>query len=147
MTTIKTRYFLFFCLFFLLSYSSGIQAQDGAANSDVVAILKDFYTKYMIMWEINAPNEKQQEKAFLAKHVDAALLKKIDKQTKAGDLDYDPFLKAQDVDTACLRTLTVTKNPAQAGQYDVAYQVEDGKKLIHLIVVRENDSYMIKKVW
>ena len=110
-------------------------------------MLREFYTKYMIMWEINAPNARQQEKVFLAKHVDAGLLKKIDHQFKTGELDYDPFLKAQDVDTTCLRTLTITKNPAQAGQYDVAYQVQDEKMLIHLIVVKQNDSYIIKKVW
>lgn len=87
--------------------------------------------------------------SILTKYCAPDLLHKIKQKTDAGDLDYDPFLKAQDVDTASLKTITFTKDPKRPDAYTFSYVANQGKykPVIHLIVAKLNGVLKITDVW
>ena len=136
------------CLFLGLSYGGRVRAQDSPADKEVYAMLQKFYTSYILTWN-NVPGPEKMLDFILNKYCDAQLLGKIKKRTESGDLDYDPFLKAQDVDTASLKTFTFGKDPRRVDAFTFSYVANQGKyrPVIHLVVNRLNGSNMIRDVW
>ena len=67
--------------------------------------------------------------------------------------DWDPFTKAQDFDTATLRTLSIRRGKKGPNSYSVSYRWTDyftkitDTFTIHLIVIRQKERFKIDDVW
>jgi hypothetical protein len=126
-----------------------VQAQDSTAEKkEVFSLLKTFYTSYIVAFN-DLPHSEKKLDAILKKYCDGQLLSKIKQKTESGEMDDDPFLKAQDVDTASLKTFTFGKDPKRADIYTFSYVANQGKykPVIHLTVNRRNGSLRIRDVW
>ncbi|HTI91872.1 MAG TPA: DUF3828 domain-containing protein [Puia sp.] len=137
------------CAFWGILLCGGVQAQDSTADrKEVFSLLKTFYTSYILTFN-DLPNSEKKLDAILKKYCDGQLLSKIKQKTESGDLDSDPFLKAQDVDTASVKTFTFGKDPKKADVYTFSYVANQGKykPLIHLMVNRKNGGLKIRDVW
>lgn len=150
--TMKTKMVIPFVIATLMLFNNSIKAQIkpanlSRANEQVKGMLKDFYTDYITAI---ATSEDYEEKlhALTNKYCTKRLMAKIAKDYKEG-LDYDPFIKAQDSDTTCLKTLSVKKEPQKANTYTVSYiESYDKKKVqIHLLVIIQNNDHKIDAVW
>lgn len=136
------------CTFLGLFRYGLVQAQNSPADKEVLSMLKSFYTGYVLTWN-NFPTQQEKLDSILKIYCDPNLLSKIRRLTKSGELDYDPFLKAQDVDTASLKTFSYRKDPKKADTYTFSYVANGGnfKPVIHLIVNRRNGTLKIREVW
>lgn len=69
----------------------------------------------------------------------------LDELSSDDDLDYDPFLKAQDYDIEWLKTLTVNKTPEKEMLYIVSYyeSYKKARTTIRLKIIKEKGSYKI----
>jgi len=125
-----------------------VQAQNSPSDKQVFPMLKRFYTSYILALN-SVPGSEKKLDSILTAYCDGRLLKKIKQRTEAGDLDYDPFLKAQDVDTACLKTFVFGKDPKRTDAYRFSYVANQGKykPVIHLIVNQVDGIIRIRNVW
>lgn len=146
-----------------LTVHTNARAQNGQPNGQVLTMLSDFYTRYITAFSIN--DVRLMEKTLTAlqkKYCTPALLKEIDKQTQSGDLDSDPFIKAQDSSNDVLKTLTFKKDPKTTDQYIVSYtyktlyktnsivvktQYKTDLIVINLRVIKQNGEFKIAAVW
>jgi len=124
------------------SSPNSAQAQKDSSDKQVVAMLKDFYTSYMTAFSDGADENKFA--AIQKKYCTAALLKRVPKL--AEQWDSDPFLKAQDSNVEYLKTLTVKKDLKKRDSYIVSYYAVR-TFVIHLLVIKQNESYKIDSVW
>jgi hypothetical protein len=117
------------------------------ADKEIFAMLRSFYTKYIQTFN-QYPTDEEKLRPLLKANCDPQLLARLKKKTENGDLDSDPFLKAQDVDLRWLKTLVVTKVPDKADQYAVSYvdNADRSTVVIHLVVNRLNGSLKIRDV-
>ena len=125
------------------------QMQNDSSDKHVLAMLKDFYTSYIIESSKMSPTQTQKLNSIKAKYCTKGLLDKIEKQFKSGELDYDPFLKAQDVDTGWLKTLSFSKDLKKPSSYVVSYTDTNSstKVNIYVTVVKKNEGLRITNVW
>jgi len=137
------------CALFGILLCGQVKGQDSTADKkEVFAQLKTFYTSYILAFN-DLPHSAKKLDAIMKKYCDSQLLSKINKKSESGELDDDPFLKAQDVDTASLKTFTFGKDPKKADVYTFSYVANQGKykPVIHLIVNRRNGALKIRDVW
>jgi len=137
------------CALFGILVCGRAQGQDSTADKkEVFALLKTFYTSYILAWN-DLPHSEKKVDGILKKYCDGQLLSKIKQKTESGELDDDPFLKAQDVDTASLKTFTFGKDPKRADVYTFSYVANQGKykPVIHLIVNGRSGGIKIRDVW
>jgi hypothetical protein len=132
----------------ITNYCCG-QAKNNSSDKQVIVMLKGFYTSYINVFSTISPAQIQKLNSIKAKYCTASLLAKIENQLKSGELDYDPFLKAQDVDTGWLKTLSFEKDSKKADFYIVSYvdNSSNTKVAIHLTVVKQGENYKIASVW
>ena len=114
-------------------------------------MLRTFYT-----WYIKAYNSSHDTNIVIKKldslkniYCTKDLLNKIAKQTKNDELDYDPFIKAQDSNIGNEKTLTIKKDEGKTNVYIVSYiDAYDHKKtVINNHIVKQKDGYKIDSVW
>ncbi|HET7002655.1 MAG TPA: hypothetical protein VFI33_15130 [Puia sp.] len=125
-----------------------VQAQNDLPDSLVKKMLRDFYTSYMKQFTDLSPGHEQKTKEILKKYCTAGLIKKIPKL--ADKTDSDPFLMAQDSDSSWTKSLVIKKDLKKSGVYVVSYHDDSEAKtfvIIHLLVVRQKESYLISDVW
>ncbi|WP_431216259.1 DUF3828 domain-containing protein [Puia sp. P3] len=104
------------CALFGILLCGQVKGQDSTADKkEVFAQLKTFYTSYILAFN-DLPHSAKKLDAIMKKYCDSQLLSKINKKSESGELDYDPFLKAQDVDTASLKTFTFGKRAKKGGR-------------------------------
>ena len=114
-------------------------------DQQIRGMLKEFYTSYMTQFA-KWPPEPKKEDSIRRKYCTTRLLKDIKNDE---DLDYDPWLDAQDTDIAWLKTLSIKKNIGIPNGYIITYESSkyDGEKaFIKLTVVKEKDGYKIDSV-
>jgi hypothetical protein len=68
---------------------------------------------------------------------------------KEDELDYDPFLKAQDSNTEWLKTLSIKKDLKESNHYQILYldTYNNSQIKITVIVVKEKESYKIDSIF
>lgn len=116
-------------------------------DKEVFAMLKSFYTKYIQTFN-DYPTDEKRLQPLLKANCDPQLLAKLKKKAEGGDLDSDPFLKAQDVDLRWLKSLEVRKDGATADGYAVSY-VDNADKstvILHLVANKLNGVLKIRDV-
>jgi hypothetical protein len=136
------------CLSFFLGESrlSG-QSID---QQEVVTMLRDFYTSYINQYsfETNTRTLELNTSNLRKKYCTASLLDKINKETEAENLDFDPFLNAQDANADAIKTLTFVADQSNGNLYVVSY-IEPYSKTkisIKLTVVKTTDGLKINSV-
>jgi hypothetical protein len=123
-----------------------VQAQNNLPDTQAVKMLGDFYTSYMTEFDNLSSGHKHRTDAILKKYCTASLINKIPKL--ADKLDSDPFLNAQDSDSSWVKSLVINKDLKTPGVYIVSYH--DGNNtnsIIHLLVIKQMESYKIADVW
>jgi hypothetical protein len=131
---------LTFILTFLIL--SGCQTKPTEISGET--IVKTFYTEYMT--EVSSSNLIEEENSIKQKYCTKDLLDKIKKQFSEGELDYDPFLNAQDANVNNIPSLTVLRDPKIKDKYIVSYIDNYSKNRITINLLL-NDSLKIKSVW
>lgn len=147
--TIKAKSPLFLCAVLGLLHCEFGRAQNNPTDKEVFEMLQRFYKSYILAWN-HLDTDKKKLDSISRKYCEDRLLKKIQLRTKTGDLDYDPFLKAQDdVDTAIFKTMTFGKDPKRGDLYTFHYAEPNSthKPTIHLIVNRRDGTLKIRDVY
>jgi len=117
--------------------------QANHADQQIISRLKTFYTEYIIQME-KLPDKTKTDSLKLA-YCTSDLLQTIESQ----QLDYDPFLKAQDCDKEWLKTLTISKNHDREGEYRIGFLDSFKGETTEIIVkvVSENGVYKIDSLF
>ena len=68
---------------------------------------------------------------------------------KNQELDEDPFLKAQDSDSAWVKTLSVVKEAGKENTFGVSYidKTNGHKTIIHVMLLKSKEGNKIDNVW
>lgn len=80
-------------------------------DSTALVFIRTFYEEYVLAYECNF------EDSVMRKYCRPELIKKLSNK----ELDYDPFLNAQDFDDNLLKTLDIKKSNDPQGYYVVSY--------------------------
>ncbi len=122
--------------------------------SSPLSFLTNFYTTYITDMAIGKSNNSND--SLVRKYCTSRLLRKIVEHSNPDKLnwwDYDPILKAQDADTATLKSLVIIETNKTSNTYSVSYKWTDffTKKTetvtIHLMVAKQNQGFRIADVW
>jgi Tfp pilus assembly protein PilN len=117
--------------------------QSNTDEEQVVNMLTDFYTGYITIIAKGPMDYEDKLIALKEKCCTKKLLDKVAEDFK-NELDYDPFINAQDSDVAWLKTLSVVKEPQKENTYSVSYRSNDTTKVvIHLRVIKQDDLFKI----
>lgn len=142
----KPNFFTSFLACVLTVFSYACSAQSPAPADKAAVVLKQFYTAYItvIAGDINTAKEEKIRKQYAT----AKLLKKIKYQTEKEELDYDPFLNAQDASTRTLPYLKIVKDPQKPDTYNVSYGDSFTKNVINIKVhvIKEGENYKIDNI-
>jgi hypothetical protein len=117
----------------------------GPSDEEVFAMLRSFYAKYIRTLNKYPTNEKKLL-PLLKANCDAGLLARLENKKWNGKLDYDPFLKAQDVELEWLKTLTVSKVPKKEDLYAVSFSETPDRIVVHLVVKQRKERLIITNV-
>lgn len=111
------------------------------ANDTAIRTIRGFYSAYITACdEMPARLEEVKEK-----YCTARLLKALGKE----ELDYDPFLNAQDCDRSWIATLSVKRDTEEHDLYHVQYKDTSSQESIRLKLrlKHESGAYKIDKVY
>lgn len=136
-------YILLFAITALL-HPLEVEQQDPACMA-----LQEFYYSYITEGAKSGSNASALH-AIQEKYVTKDLLSQLQHAFSEGELDYDPFINAQDFNLDWLATLTITKDEVLPATYHVSYAdayKKDGKTHIKLSVVNEAGHYKISKLY
>jgi hypothetical protein len=144
MVNMKTKILIPFFAITMVLTASFSQAQTQSSDEQIMKMLNDFYKSYITTFSgMPSPANTAKLKALKKKYCTATLLSKIAKD----ELDYDPFLKAQDSDPELLKTLAVKKDPKKPNGYQVTYGDPSALTTINVTVIKQTDGYRINAVW
>jgi len=118
------------------------QPQNKSSDEEIMSMIKSFYTGY-ITENVKMPPNGSKIFSLKKKYCTTYLINKINNQ----ELDFDPFLKAQDSNIEWLKTLTVKKNVSKKGFYIVSYTDNNKQIIIKLNVIKQNESFKIDSIW
>lgn len=145
--------FLVFVFSLSVTFCSGQTTTLIDSSRSSVSFLKNLYTRYITEIAIGDPLRSD---SLIKKYCTPGLLRKIEEHSDPEKLnwwDYDPFIKAQDSDTAVLKTLAIRLNKTKPNSYCVSYDWTDyfSKKTtrttIYLIVKKQKEGFRIADVW
>ena len=132
----------------------GIQIANGQNQSDTIdhtqehiQFINTFYIEY-----ISRPDVPDQKKRMeiLRKYCASNLIDKITLMWKNRELDYDPFIFAQDIWTGVLKYLKVEKYGTQKNVYEVSYhylnQDDNDRVRIRLEVTNTPDGFKVSHI-
>jgi|GEM_PF-2668603 len=114
------------------------------SDEEVFAMLRRFYTKYIRTLN-KYPTDERKLQPLLKANCDAKLLARLNDKKWSGSLDYDPFLKAQDVELEWIRSLEVKRVPNK-DLYAVSFSETPDRIVVHLAVKEINGILKIKDV-
>lgn len=135
-------------ILFLVVCAITSKAQNTASDVQALAMLKNFYTTYMTEVAIGKPPASEKKiDAIQKKYCTPALISKIKRLQQSGDLDWDPFIKAQDSNIESVKTLVVKKG-ATSNSYVVSYTdiYSHSTISINVILTKLNGSFKIASV-
>ncbi len=118
---------LFFSILFIFVIS--ICNAGNNKNESKISFIKAFYTQYITQCadNHNSINEMTETKQ---RYCTKALIESINKL----ELDYDPFVKAQDCNIECLKTLKIETLSAKKNEFTVSYTDSYSKENIKIIL-------------
>ena len=116
----------------------------GPSEEQVVAMLRGFYGKYIRTLN-KYPADERKLQPLLKANCDPGLLAKLKERKWDGKLDYDPFLKAQDVELDWIKSLEVAKVPNK-DMYAVSFSETPDRIVVHLVVKEVHGVLKIKDV-
>lgn len=93
-------------------------------DSTALVFIRMFYKEYLLEFENDFVDSVRR------KYCTPELIKKIVNK----ELDYDPFLNAQDFDDSLLRTLDAKKSNTPQGYYIVSYVDGYSKKKVYIVI-------------
>jgi len=107
------------------------------ASKDATAVIQQFYTEYIEAWLSDGTRRQN----ILERYATAALLDEL----QAAELDYDPFLQAQDCDRTMLEKLTVERDADNGDTYRIG--LWDGfNNRYRTIGLQVDDNGLIKEI-
>jgi len=114
-------------------------------DSLIINTIKEFYISYILE---NSKNQFNSNTIYELKHkyVSKDLLQNISKQMKNGNLDWDPFVNAQDFFDGWIKTLQVKKDESVKNKYIVSYYNGKENEKIYLRIIKENNQYKIDSI-
>ena len=119
-------------------------SQSKTSEKDALIFIKSFYTEYIKLSD--SPNLKKIE-TLKQKYCSQKLLKSINDDLESGDLDYDVFVNAQDIDEKWLKTLSVNRE-LKSNIYSVSYFDNYQRKTIKikLKIINKGGKYLIDNI-
>lgn len=119
------------------------QAKATSSQADASQWLKQFYATYITKCYTGASGEEM--KAFEKSSCTAAYFNELQADE---EMDVNPFLNAQDCDTATIKTLKVDKDPQVKDRYIVSYSWSspDSRKDILVTITKEQDAFKISHI-
>jgi hypothetical protein len=139
---IKFQIFLLPVLGLIILYLL-VKCQSTTEEEKISSMLRTFYTNYIT--EISETSDAKKEISYLDSlthiYCTSSLLEKI----KNEELDYDPFINAQDADIEWLKTLTINKDADVNNLYVVSYlETYSFQQIkIKLLIVKQKNCYKI----
>lgn len=121
------------------------EKQMAHTQAEAADLLKSFYTEYINSCSDGVAIDSDGDmENIVKKYFTGALYKKLEPL----EFDYDPVLKAQDCDTAVLKTLTVTSSEKDNTSYTVCYNDSYSNELIciNLKVISSKGKLMISDI-
>lgn len=114
------------------------------ANDSAINMIHSFYDEY-IPANNGLPVDEARIKTIKKKYCTARLLNVLQDE----EIDYDPFLNAQDCDLSWLNTLSVKRDAEESDLYHVQYKDTSSQQTIRLKLRLKNESgtYKIDKVY
>ena len=148
------RYFAFSVSLLILinniAFSQTDQSNKNYSEIQISKTLKDFYTAYFTLQADPYPMEIQGQKidSLLKKYCTKEFLKFYYKIEGPEELDWDPFLDAQECDIESLKTISIKKHPQKNDLFYVTYIKLYNKELttIEVTVIKEKASYKINSL-
>lgn len=117
------------------------QPQNSSDEEVIIKTIRTFYTGY-ITENVKMPINGSKILALKKQYCTAMLLDSINNQ----EIDYDPFLNAQDANLEWLQSLTVQNDTSKNGLYIVSY-TDNGKWIVvKLKIIKQNDSFKINSI-
>jgi len=120
--------------------TSKVEISDDQSDSDKgIEFLKKFYFQYMSAFDTKDGHKRNR--ALIQKNISQELQNKIE----LADLDYDPIIDAQDVNTESIKTISVE---SKGNDYKVCYiSTFSGKDVcINLVLEMINNEYIINDI-
>jgi hypothetical protein len=147
----KKSLFILWASIFLFSIHAFTQNQENTSDIQASNMVKNFYSGYLKAFNSSLDTHIMvKELDFLKKkYCTKDLIVKIDKQLKNDEIDYDPFIKAQDANIGDEKTLTIKKDEKKTNVFIVSYvsAYDHFKKVINTHVVKKIDGYKIDSIW
>ena len=142
-TKISVAIIIFGMAFFNMGNAQTIIAEKNSSDKQIVEMLKKFYNEYLIEIE-RMPLNQRKMNLIKQKFCTSKLLKKIDLL----ELDYDPFVNAQDFDSEVLKTIKFTKDSKNLNIYKACYVYSFNKKniCIKLRIIKVNGNFKIDDI-
>lgn len=136
---LKIKLTVLFTLFII----TGLNAQVKVCADPSCKMLQNFYIEYVT--EVSKlPTDFKKIASIKKKYCSVYLIERL----KRKELDYDPFLNAQDSEIELLKTLTIKKDLKMANAYNISYlwDEENPPITIKLLVVKEKSDYKINSI-
>lgn len=142
-TKISIAIVIFGMTFFNLGNCQTIITEKNSSDKQIVEMLKKFYNEYLTEIDKMPLNQKKIN-LVKQKFCTSKLLKKIDLL----ELDYDPFVNAQDFDSEVLKTIKFTKDSKSLNIYKACYIYSFNKKniCIKLRIIKTNNNFKIDDI-
>lgn len=94
----------------------GVHAGENMPDS-ALGMLRRFYAEYIAAWLRNGDNEEGL--AILRRYLTPRLFGRLQRMYAEMELDYDPFLEAQDCDESVLENLRIEKDSVRTDVYRI----------------------------
>lgn len=125
-----------------LIFSLNLQASDKGSKQkeDEILLIKEFYNSY-ISAACKLPDDVKSIEVIKTKF----LTKRFLKELNSSELDYDPFLDAQDCKENWVKTLKVISDDSR-NNYIACYKYQDSLRCVRLFLSKQDKGYKINNV-
>lgn len=128
------------------SADCGPGAYDGESVPDsAMVVLRRFYTDYIAGWLSQDGHDDGKERALLRQYLTPRMFDRLQSMYAELELDYDPFLEAQDCDESVLEKLRIERDSLRTGVYRVLLWDNYNRKYrkAELLLRQGDDGYRI----
>lgn len=122
--------------------------QEGQQQDPALCFIRQFYVEYITELIRKGGPDNEKTEAIQRQYISPELLDRLQRMYEEMDLDYDPFLKAQDSDKSVLEKLRIEKDTAQTNVYRVYIWDNFNKKYkeIKLLLKPGEQGYKIDNI-
>lgn len=128
-----------------------IKAKTEYSEKEIKSMIREFYSVYVteFLSKNNLNEQKKKLDSITQIYSTKSLLDSINYEFKNNELDYDPFLNAQDANLQMLKTLIIQKSKQKENLYRVMYltnEYDSSFTNITLTISKENGRYKISSI-